>query len=275
MKLWSEVKKWLDGEDAISQTPEALAQLSEWDEFFVKIAREVETVMKREMFTPPGGQTYLPGEYIIYLSKEDDAVWQGRKREGLEEGLAVSLSQRAKEMVGGKSLKTDKIALSLSIDGALNKGSVRVQAVWDDNSPKTEVTARKSKPTPKPIEVEPGNTEPLIDEDGDKTLVRPRAPLFTVNFQRQGGEPESFKSSKAKIEIGRGSKDFPVDVKLDGDQEVSRKHAILTKQESGFKLECVGRNAIEVDGREIQPGENAEVKPGQTIKIGIYELKIA
>ena len=275
MKLWGEVKKWLDGEDAISQTPEAQAQLSEWDEFFVKIAREVEVVMKREMFTPPGGQTYLPGEYIIYLSKEDDAMWQGRKREGLEEGLGISLSQRAKEIVGGKQLKADKIALSLSIDGALNKGQVRVQAVWDDDSPKTEVTARKKKPTPKPVEVEPGTTEPLGPEDGEKTLVRPRAALFTVNFQRQGGEPETFKSMKPKIEIGRGSKDFPVDVKLDGDQEVSRKHAILSKQEGAFKIECVGRNAIEVDGREIQPGESTEVKSGQNIKIGIYELKIA
>jgi len=278
MKLLSNVKKWLDGEDAIAQTPEQQQQLSEWDEFFVRIAREVETVMKKEMFTPPGGQTYLPGEYIIYLSKDDDSMWQGRKREGLEDGLAISLSQRAKEMVGGKSLKTDKIALSLSIDGALNKGQVRVQAVWDDNSPKTEVTARKRKPRPEPdpqLDVTPGNTEPLYPEDGEKTIIRPRAPLFIINFIRQGGDPEVFKSSKAKIEIGRGSKDFPVDVKLDGDQEISRKHAILTKQESAFKLECVGRNAIEVDGREIQPGESAEVKPGQTIKVGIYELKIA
>lgn len=276
MKLLSNVKKWLDGEDAISQTPEQQQQLSEWDEFFVKIAREVETVMKKEMFTPPGGQTYLPGEYIIYLSKDDDSMWQGRKREGLEEGLAVSLSQRAKEMVGGKSLKTDKIALSLSIDGALNKGQVRVQAVWDDNSPKTEVTARKKKPKAEPpIEAAPGNTEPLYPEDGEKTIIRPRTPLFIINFIRQGGDPEVFKSTKAKVELGRGSKDFPVDVKLDGDQEISRKHAIMTKLEGSFKLECVGRNAIEVDGREIQPGESAEVKPGQTIKIGIYELKIA
>ena len=277
MKLLSNVKKWLDGEDAISQTPEQLQQLSEWDEFFVKIAREVETVMKREMFTPPGGQTYLPGEYIIYLSKEDDSMWQGRKREGLEEGLATSLSQRAKELVGGKSLKTDKIALSLSIDGALNKSQVRVQAVWDDDSPKTEVTARKRKPKAEapPVDVRAGDTEPLFPGDEDRTIIRPRAPLFVVNFTRQGAEPEVFKSSKAKIEMGRGSKDFPVDVKLDGDQEISRKHAILTKQDSAFKLECVGRNAIEVDGREIQPGEHAEVKPGQTIKIGIYELKIA
>jgi len=279
MKLLSNVKKWLDGEDAISQTPEQQQQLSEWDEFFVKIAREVEVVMKREMFTPPGGQTYLPGEYIIFLSKDDDAMWQGRKREGLEEGLAMSLSQRAKELVGGKQLKTDRIALSLSIDGALNKGQVRVQAVWDDDSPKTQVTARKKKPKaesqPLQPDAAPGDTEPLYPGDEDRTIVRPRAPLFIVNFIRQGGDPEVFKSNKAKIEIGRGSKDFPVDVKLDGDQEISRKHAILSKQESVFKLECVGRNAIEVDGREIQPGANAEVKPGQTIKIGIYELKIA
>ncbi len=273
MKLWSEVKKWLDGEDAISMTPEQQQQLSEWDEFFVKIAREVEVVMKREMFTPPGGQTYLPGEYIIFLSKDDDSMWQGRKREGLEEGLAVSLSQRAKELVGGKSLKTDKIALSLSIDGSLNKGQVRVQAVWDDDSPRTEVTARKKKP-PTTLQTAPGNTEPLEGDDGEKTLVRPRAPQFVISFTRQGAETETFKSGKSKIEIGRGSKDFPVDVKLDGDQEISRKHAILSKLENGFKLECVGRNAIEVDGREIQPGESAEVNAGQTIKLGIYELKI-
>jgi allophanate hydrolase subunit 2 len=36
----------------------------------------------------------------------------------------------------------------------------------------------------------------------------------------------------------------------------------------------VGRNSIDADGHEIQPGEQAEVKAGQTIKIGVYELKI-
>src|SRR5262245_45357968 len=103
--LLTDFRKWLDVEDAVSRTTShQQQQLSEWDEFFVKVAREVESVMKREMFTPPGGQTYLPGEYIIYLSKEDDALWQGRKREGLEDGLANSLSQRAKALVGGKQL---------------------------------------------------------------------------------------------------------------------------------------------------------------------------
>src|SRR5215813_15582409 len=125
--LLTDFRKWLDGEDAVSRGPlSQQQQLSEWDEFFVKIAREVETVMKREMFTPPGGPTYLPGEYIIYLSREDDVMWQGRKREGLEEGLRHGLSDRARELIGDKVLKNDKIALSLGIDGTLEKGAVRV-----------------------------------------------------------------------------------------------------------------------------------------------------
>lgn len=273
MKILQEFRKWLDGDDAVSLTPtEAQQQLSAWDEFFVKIAREVETVMKREMFTPPGGPTYLPGEYIIYLSKEDDAVWQGRKREGLEEGLRHGLSERARELVGGKTLKSDKVALSLGIDGTLEKGQVRVQPVWDDDSPKTQVTVRKRKPAAPPTE-DPVPGEP--DAEGDRTLVRTRKPVVKIVFWREGETEQSFSSPKPKVEIGRGSKDFFVDLKLDGDQEVSRKHAILTRGEDGvFKLECVGRNSIEAEGVEIQPGQSADVKVGQKIKIGVYEMRI-
>lgn len=279
MKILQEFRKWLDGEDVISRTPQQQAQLSEWDEFFVRIAREVETVMKREMFTPPGGPTYLPGEYIIYLSKDDDQLWQGRKREGLEEGLRHGLTQRARELVGDKVLKTDKIALSLGIDGTLPKGQVRVQAVWDDDSPKTEVTARKRRPLPAPEPAaspeEPQAPKSGEGEEGDKTIVRPRAPLFSIRYSRPGEEPETFQSLKTKVEIGRGSKDFHVDLKLEGDPEISRKQAILTRLDTGaFKLECVGRNSIDVEGREIQPGEHAEIQAGQTIKLGVYEFRI-
>ncbi len=258
-------RKWLDGEDAVSQTPPSEQQLSEWDEFFVKIAREVETVMKREMFTPPGGPTYLPGEYIIFLSKADDALWQGRKREGLEEGLRNGLSNRARELVGDKVLKTDKIALSLSIDGALEKGHIRVQAVWDDESPRTEVTARKPRPAPVP---------PPADE-GDQTIIRPKSPLFSISCTRQGEEPVVHKARRQRFEIGRGSKDLPVDLKLEGDQEISRKHLLIEKTLEGkFQIECLGRNPVEIDGLEIQPGERKEIAPGQKISLGIYELSI-
>jgi FHA domain len=267
-ELLSDFRKWLDGEDAVSLTPEPNQQLSEWDEFFVKIAREVEAVMKREMFTPPGGPTYLPGEYIIYLSKEDDALWQGRKREGLEEGLRNGLSQRARELVGDKVLKNEKIALSLGVDGALTRGRVRVQAVWDDDSPRTEVTARKQKKAPLVVEAQE------VDA-ADMTVVRPRAALFAISYTREGGEAVVYNSYKTKIEIGRGSKDFPVDLKFEGDQEISRKHAVIEKLDSGsYKIGCVGRNSIDIDGRELLPGEHMDLDPGQAAKIGVYELKV-
>jgi hypothetical protein len=275
--LLTDFRKWLDGEDAVSSGPlSQQQQLSEWDEFFVKIAREVEAVMKREMFTPPGGATYLPGEYIIYLSKEDDALWQGRKREGLEEGLRNGLTERARDLIGDRVPKIDKIALSLGIDGALDKGQVRVQAIWDEDSPKTQVTARKKKPAaPSHTAAPPPGETAAIAEDAERTVVRPRAPLFTITYSSQYEGEAIFAAHKNRIEIGRGSKDFFVDLKLEGDQEISRKHAILTRGDNNsYKLECVGRNSIEADGREIQPGEQAEVKAGQTIKIGVYELKI-
>jgi hypothetical protein len=278
--LLTDFRRWLDGEDAVSISPSSNQQkLSEWDEFFVKVAREVEAVMRREMFTPPGGATYLPGEYIIYLSKEDDALWQGRKREGLEDGLRTGLTERARELIGDRVTKTEKIALSLGIDGALDKGQIRVQAIWDEDSPKTQVTARKKKPAPAPIPESPSTEEiEPVSEDADRTVVRPRAqiaPLFTIGYSSQYEGDAVFAAHKNRIEIGRGSKDFFVDLKLEGDQEISRKHAIITRSDNNsYKLECVGRNSIVADGRELQPGEQTEIKAGQAIKIGVYELKI-
>ena len=272
MKFLSEFRKWLDGEDAVSLTPEQSQQLSEWDEFFVKVARQIETVMKREMFTPPGGPTYLPGEYIIYLSKEDDNLWQGRKREGLEEGLRTGLSQRARELLGDKILKTEKIALSLGVDGSLGKGQVRVQAVWDNDSPMTEVTARKKKP--KQVEELPA-TLPATMDGGEMTVLRPRAPLFSLSYTLEGGESENYNSYKSKVEIGRGSKDFPVDLKLEGDQEISRKQAIIERLDSGrYRVECVGRNSIEIDGIELDPGQHVDLSTEQMITIGVYQIRI-
>jgi hypothetical protein len=270
MKFLNEFRKWLDGEDAVSLTPEQSQQLSEWDEFFVKVARQIETVMKREMFTPPGGPTYLPGEYIIYLSKEDDNLWQGRKREGLEEGLRVGLSQRARELIGDKILKTEKIALSLGVDGSLGKGQVRVQAVWDNDSPMTEVTARKRKPS----QVE---ELPTTMEGAEMTVLRPRGapPLFCLSYTLEGGETDNYNSYKSKVEIGRGSKDFPVDLRLEGDQEISRKQAIIERLDSGkYRVECVGKNSIEIDGLELDPGQHADVTSDKMIKIGIYQIRI-
>src|SRR5256885_10517214 len=86
MSLIESIRRWIDGEtadDILEEAEEHARPRRVWEEFLVKIAREVEAVMQREMITPPGGPTYIPREYIVYLSNDDDKEWQGDKRRAL------------------------------------------------------------------------------------------------------------------------------------------------------------------------------------------------
>ena len=269
--LLSDFRRWLDGEEAATYVPEAPKPRRELEEFLVSIAREIEVVMQREMFTPPGGPTYIPREYLVFLSREDDSQWQGDKREGLQRGLFHVLSERAKELVGDMDVQTKTFAVELRVDGTLEKGKFRVQPVWDSSSPKTEVRPRKK------IEAAPvvEDIAETVREDNEATIVRPRAPLFALEFSLSGAATQTAKFYSSKVTIGRGSKDFPVDLRLDGDLEISRKQATLARQEDGtFTLTCEGRNPLEIGGQEVLQGESQPVAVGQSFKIGNYELKI-
>src|SRR3979409_1417023 len=146
MGLIETIRKWIDGEtgeDLLESADEHAKPRRIWEEFLVKIAREVEAVMQQEMFTPPGGPTYIPREYIVYLSTEDDKEWQGDKRRGLEKGLFHVLSERAHELSGQTQLAAKSFTVELRVDGTLSKGEFRVQAVWDETeSGHTTVTPR-------------------------------------------------------------------------------------------------------------------------------------
>jgi len=276
--LLSDFRKWLDGEDAATLAPEKTKARSAWEEFLVAVAREVETVMQQEMFTPPGGPTYIPREYIVFLSREDDAQWQGDKREGLERGLHHVLSERARELVGEKDVQTKSFAVELRVDGTLEKNKFRVQPVWDSTAPRTEVRPRKKN---EPVEAPPADEAtlsaamPSAPADSEATIVRPRAPLFSLLLTRDGGETETRNFHQSRISIGRGSKDIRVDLKLEGDLEISRKQATIERLEDGrFSLVCEGRNPVLIDGRELPPGERAEFTPPQKISIGTWLIQI-
>lgn len=273
--LIGDFRKWLDGEDAASLAPEAPPARREWEEFLVSVAREVETAMQREMFTPPGGPTYIPREYLVFLSKADDSQWQGDKREGLQRGLYHVLSERAKELISDKDVQTKSFALELRVDGTLEKGQFRVQPVWDSTAPKTEVKPRAKviPPTTPAADPEETITAP-VNNDSPATLVRPRAPLFVLEFSRDGEPPETFACHKPQISMGRGAKDIQVDLRLDGDLEISRKQATIERLADGrFAVTCEGRNALEVGGREVAQGDRVEFEASDAIKIGIYRVR--
>jgi pSer/pThr/pTyr-binding forkhead associated (FHA) protein len=294
MGLLDSIRKWIDGEqgeDLLEAADEHSKPRRIWEEFLVKIAREVEAVMQREMFTPPGGLTYIPREYVVYLSAEDDKDWQGDKRRGLEQGLFHVLSERAKELAGSTALAAKSFAVELRVDGTLEKGQFRVQAVWDETeSGHTQVNPRVGASTATqapPINLNDtireradgsqGDTEPDGESSlGEQTVVRPRIiTLYSVEVWKDGVRESVVAISKPEITIGRGSRSITVDLPLKGDPEISRVHATLTRENDGrYYLLAKGRNPTIVAGRELPREERTEVQPDQKIAICNFVLRI-
>jgi len=278
--LLESIRKWIDGEtaeDLLEAADEHARPRRVWEEFLVRIAREVEAVMQQEMFTPPGGPTYIPREYIVYLSNEDDKDWQGDKRRGLEQGLFHVLSERAHELSGQTQLAAKSFAVELRVDGTLNKGEFRVQAVWDEtDSGHTMVTPRIDQTLPLiPAAELSGDTVGEITE-GEQTVVRPRpAVLFQIEIWRNSLREAVVPITKPEITIGRGSRSVTVDLPIKGDAEVSRVHATLTLDGEGrYWLVAKGRNPTLVNGQELPRGERVEVAPDQKIAICGFVLRI-
>ena len=288
MGLIDSIRRWIDGEttdDILEEADEHAKPRRVWEEFLVKIAREVEACMQREMFTPPGGPTYIPREYIVYLSNEDDKDWQGDKRRGLEQGLFHVLSERARELAGSVQLQTKSFAIELRVDGTLNKGEFRVQPVWDETEAgHTMVTVRPATaasagapPTAAPSE---GGTD--ADDTGtgniesEVTVVRPRVvELYSIELWREGVRQSVVPITKAEITIGRGSRSVSVDLPLKGDPEISRVHATLTFDDQGrYWVIPKGRNPTLVSGRELPREQRSVVQPDEKITICSYTLRI-
>lgn len=284
MSLIESIRRWIDGEtadDVLEAADEHTRPRRVWEEFLVKIAREVEAVMQREMFTPPGGPTYIPREYIVYLSNEDDRDWQGDKRRGLEQGLFHVLSERARELAGSVQLQTKSFAIELRVDGTLNKGEFRVQPVWDETEAgHTMVSVRPATPAPASAPAEPEGeftTAGFPESAGDdSTVVRPRVvELFSVELWREGIRQAVVPITKPEISIGRGSRTVAVDLRLKGDPEISRVHAMLTLDDQGrYWLVPKGRNPTLLSGREIPRDQRTHVQPDEKIAICSYTLRI-
>lgn len=287
MGLLESIRRWVDGEgsdDPLEAADEQVKPRRIWEEFLVKVAREIEAAMQREMFTPPGGPTYIPREYIVYLSSEDDKDWQGDKRRGLEQGLFHVLSERARELSGTTPLAAKSFAVELRVDGTLKKGEFRVQPVWDETEGgHTMVSVRPEIKAPGPSSAPATATNSATQGDvqgdsteGEMTVVRPRiVTLYQIEVWRDGVRQAVVPITKNDITIGRGSRSTVVDLPLQGDVEVSRVHATLALDEEGrYWLTAKGRNPTLVSGREVPREERIGVQPDDKIAICTYVLRI-
>lgn len=310
MSILDKVRHWIDG-DSSEQVLEQAARdaqvkpRSKAEEFIVKIAREVESVMQAEMLPLPQGTTIIPSEYIIFLSSEDDKEWQGVKRKGLEQGLYHILAERAKELAGKKKLETRSFVIELRIDATLARGDVRVQHSWEDsNANKTGVLARP-KNLPELPQVEPRVTgkakltdpdvkipaqQPAFptsgieqavpipsNEDGDEmTRVKSRqSELYRLEVWRGGVRQNVIPVFQNEIVIGRGSRSKPVDIPLSGDVEISRRHVtIITDGLGSFWAVNEGKNPAAVNNYELPAGQKFAFQPGVPLNICSYMLRV-
>jgi hypothetical protein len=313
LSILDKVRRWIDGETSELVLEEAArdAQVkprSKAEEFIVKIARAVESVMQNELVPLPQGTTIIPSEYTIFLSSDDDKEWQGIKRKGLEQGLYHILAERAKEIAGKKKLETKSFSIELRIDGTLEKGDVRVQHSWEDSAdnktgvlsrPKTLPEIRSSQkpapaapsdwpsspPTTQASPAVPGTFKaseiqqavPLPPRDAEEmTHVKRRVTeLYNLEIWRGGVRQNVVPIYQKEIVIGRGSKSKPVDISLAGDVEVSRRHVTLITDGGGnFWVMNEGKNAASINNFELPIGQRVPVTPGVPVTVCSYMLRI-
>jgi hypothetical protein len=314
MSVLDKVRHWIDGESAEMVLEEAArdAQVkprSQAEAFIVKIAKMVEDVMQSELVPLPQGTAIIPTEYIIFLSEQDDKDWQGVKRRGLEQGLYHILAERAKEIAGKKKLETQSFAVELRVDGTLEKGDVRVQHSWDDDSSnKTGVLSRPKNLPPPPSPLRIPHNQPILqtpnfavepsvnlsrlptvqqtphqtdsdlqtDDAEEMTQVQRRqAPeLYRLEIWRDNVRQSVTPIYKNEISIGRGSKSQPVDITLSGDPEISRRHLSLIFSNGSFSIVGEGRNPATINNQEIPAGQRVAVSAGVPIAVCSYLLRI-
>ncbi len=313
MAILDKVRRWIDGETSELVLEEAArdAQIkprSKAEDFIVKIARAVESVMQNEMVPLPQGTTIIPCEYTIFLSNEDDKEWKGVKRKGLEQGLYHILAERAREIAGKRKLETRSFVIELRIDATLDKGDVRVQHSWEDsNVNKTGVLARPkamASPATQKAAVPPtdpgikthealhpakfpapsgyqdafiSQAEPLQAQDAEEmTRVNSRrSELYKLEVWRSGVRQNVVPIYQEEIVIGRGSKSKPVDIPLNGDVEVSRRHLTIGVDDSGrFWAVNEGKNPATINNYDLPSGQRVTVEPGVPVNVCSYMLRI-
>src|SRR5947209_16841265 len=103
---------------------------------------------------------------------------------------------------------------------------------------------------------------------------QPTTPSFSLLVRRHAPNAETAPPDvrpfyKDEISIGRGSRQVAVDLRLEGDLEVSRQHATIAKNGDGeFTVTCKGANSIMVnDEKEVFANDSAKVKTGDKIAI--------
>ena len=157
-----------------------------------------------------------------------------------------------------------------------NQPVVQNQPVTSDNPPPTML---------------PGNFQPVeayqapraaavpIEESGEEMTHVQKRPsaveLYKLEIWRGGVRQNVVPIFQNQISIGRGSQSKPVDIALQGDPEISRRHlTFMTDGKGNFSMINEGRNPAIINNYEIPIGQQISISPGVPITVCTYMLRI-
>ena len=215
-----------------------------------KLAREMD-----EHRTVSVARTYVPNEYVVWLSAEDRARYEGMEREVGDELSAYLLEHARRERYALVSRPT----IVFRTDERLQLGEFGIQA--------------------RLVRPDPGDRGPAVQAQHGRTMVystaeRLRAPVDAVQgpahgraFLVAGGRRHAVPRTGGTI--GRSRE---CDVVLD-DVNVSRRHAeVRPGREAGaWTITDLGStNGTRVNGRPVQGAH--ELRPGDRLELGTADV---
>ena len=212
-----------------------------------KLAKEMDSYK-----TVSVSRTYVPNEYIVFLSRDDRRQFEGYEPALLDELSAHLLEHAARENLA--LLTRPKV--TFETDKRLRMGEFGIQARL----------------------VKPPATERDEAAQGDlgATMVYSAARADEEPRPAEQGQPESrallvrngktFVIDRPRAVIGRSSRcDFVVD-----DPNVSRKHAELQRRgQDWYVVDLESTNGVTVNGKQVR---SSRLAPGDEIALGTARL---
>lgn len=203
-------------------------------------------------------RTYVPNEYVVWLSPQDRAKYAGVEQEVGDELAAYLLEHARRE----KLALVGRPVIGFETDERLGLGEFGIQA----RMVRATGTGAQSSEEVEAVQADHGRTmvystadrvqEPLQRER--EMRPRPSRAFLVVGGKRLPVAPGG-------AVIGRSRE---CDVVLD-DSNVSRKHAELRPKADGWAIEDLGStNGVRVNGRDVPSGRSSALQPGDELEIG-------
>lgn len=236
-----------------------------------KLAREMDSHR-----TVSVSRVYVPNEYLVWLSPQDRARYEGVEREVIDELCGYLLEHARSEdlmMAGG-------VRISFHTDERLSLGEFGIQARLvrpDGQSAEPEPARRAGAHGVPPAAAVPPRPPAQEDEHGNtmiySTSARVRGPVEAVQARRRQTRALLALDGRRLLvppaggTVGR-SRDCDIVIE---DAGVSRRHAEIRPSDGGWEIEDLGStNGVIVNGAAIR-GAHA-LQAGDRVELGSTEV---